>query len=314
MKSRSILLFAILLLPLLSSTGQSPVLQFNPLQGNEYRLLVSTSQEVTQVMMGNTQTITSTLVNRYRFRVSGEVNGILVMEVKYDSIALKTVMPDGMIEGSTGDYSRKNAVLSKVLREILKSSLRIKVSRLGEVVAVTGLDTTFLSVVDSFTNMPEQVRTLLRTALQEKFGMESLRYQLNAAFAIYPAKSPKHGKWGNEVKLGPDDPARAENEWTIIEEQPGNSQLKLEGRIGPPEGNDFIQVNGIPMKYVLNGTQSGEITLATASGWPLKGTVSQSIKGTVQLKGTPAMTAGISWPISIESRIAYEGGILPLHD
>ena len=302
MSSKRFVHTLILLLVVSGAWAQQPALKLNLRQGEEYRLVISSNQAVQQTMMGNLQKTRSYIVSGCLFHVKRQTPESVTLAMHYDSIFLKMEMPDGIIEGSTTDTTRKNALLSGALREILKSALNIQISATGEITSITGLDTTFLSGMDKYTAIPAQVRTMLKSALTEKFGTETLGYRLQEIFGLFPAKSVKTGgRWRTESFLDYEAPARVQNTWTLVSQNQNVNSLSLEGKISPPAQNGFFPINGIPMKYILKGTRKGNFDLDGSSGWIKNGQISQSVSGTVYLR------EGISWPIAIETTFIYRG-------
>ncbi len=303
---KQILNFAVLLLFVSSVQAQQAELKLNLKPGEEYRLVIACNQSVQQTMMGNLQKTRSSIVSGCLFRVKRQTPESMTLGMRYDSIFLKMEMPDGVIEGSTTDTTRKNALLSGTLREILKSTLNIQISAAGEITSINGLDTTFLSGMDKYTAIPAQIRTMLKSALTEKFGTETLGYRLQEIFGLFPEKSVKTGaRWHTESFLDYEAPARVQNTWTLASQNQNINMLSLVGKISPPAQNGFFPINGIPMKYVLNGSRKGNFDLDGSSGWVKNGQISQSVSGTVYLR------EGISWPIAIETIFLYRGEKLP---
>lgn len=302
MSSKRILNILVLVLLISGVKAQQPALKMNLRQGENYRLVITSNQSVQQTMMGNLQKTRSYIVSGCLFHVKRQTPESVTLGMRYDSIFLKMEMPDGVIEGSTTDTTRKNALLSGTLREILKSTLNIQINATGEITSITGLDTTFLSGMDKYTAIPAQVRTMLKSALTEKFGTETLGYRLQEIFGLFPEKSVKAGgHWHTESFLDYEAPARVQNTWTLLSQNQNVNALSLEGKISPPAQNGFFPINGIPMKYVLNGARKGNFELDRASGWVRNGQISQSVSGTVYLR------EGISWPILIETTFFYRG-------
>lgn len=302
MSSKRLTIFLVLFLLMSAARAQQPALKLNLRQGEDYRLVITSNQSVQQTMMGNLQKTRSYIASGCLFHVKRQTPESVTLGMRYDSIFLKMEMSDGVIEGSTTDTTRKNALLSGTLREILKSTLSIQINATGEITSITGLDTTFLSGMDKYTAIPAQVRTMLKSALTEKFGTETLGYRLQEIFGLFPEKSVKvGGHWHTESFLDYEAPARVQNTWTLVSQDQNVNALSLEGKISPPAQNGFFPINGIPMKYVLNGTRKGNFELDGASGWVRNGQISQSVSGTVYLR------EGISWPIVIETTFMYRG-------
>lgn len=305
------LLVAIFILLCSFLTSDSNFLSFNFLPGNIFRLNVYSNQQIKQTMMGKDQLTSNETRIDYIFRVLNAGKDQYLLDLQMDSIWIRMNISGEKVEGNSSMSLPRPGILSKSLAEISKKHLKINLTPVGDVLSVSGADTLYYGVIDSYLQVPEQVKTELKEALDQKFGNDAFLLELKNILNIYTSKSIKAGShWQSTVPLSAGLPGLIQNTWTLVEKMQGSSDLTASGIVTPPAKNDFRKYDGIMMKYELNGTNQARYSVDPLTGWIYSARINESIGGIVRLQGSTAMPQGISWPITIEWTIVCAGNKL----
>jgi hypothetical protein len=292
-------------------SADSLILVYKLLPGEVFRLNVSSSQQIKQTMMGKDQNTSSETRIDYIFNVLNANKEEYLLDMQLDSIWLKMNISGEKVEGTSAMNQVKPGILSRSLVEISKKHLKVQLTHTGDILSVAGADTLFHAVIDSYIKVPEQVKTALKEALDQRFGEETFQIELKNILYIYSSKSVKQGShWQTTVPVASGLPGITQNNWTANEIAGSEISLSCEGKIAPPATNDFQKFNGIMMKYELNGNKQAQYMLDQPNGWIHTAKINETINGMVHLQGSQAMPEGISWPISINWTMECSGGRL----
>jgi Family of unknown function (DUF6263) len=281
------------------------------LPGEVIRLAVNSSQQIKQSMMGKEQFTKNESRIDYIFRVQKNSKEEYLLDMQLDSIWLHMNISEDKVEGSSFQSQDKSGMFSNSLRAISKKHLKVVITPLGEIRSVADADTMFHAIIDSYTKVPEQVRTVLKEALDQRFGTDAIQLDLQNILAVYSSKSMRqNGHWQTTVPLSAELPGMIQNNWTLKNLSDKEIALSIEGKIAPPEKNDFRKLNGIMMKYELAGIRQAEYSINRMNCWIYSSNIKEDINGIVRMQGSSALPEGISWPISIQWTIECKGSIL----
>jgi hypothetical protein len=293
-------LILFLLLPSFISSD-STQLAYRFLPGQVFRLNEHSSQLIKQSMMGKEQVTNSETHIDYIFKVISGSREEYLLDMEMDSIWFKMNISGEIVQGSSMRNQPKPGILARSLMEISKKHLKVHLSGQGDVLSVTGADTLFHSVINEYKQIPEQVRTALMEALDQRFGNETFQLELQNILYIYSPKSVKPGgHWQIEVPLAAGLPGITHNSWMLNEATDNRLNISCIGKITEPSKNDFDRMNGMLMKYELKGTRTASCQVDPQSGWIYSAKIKEDISGLVRMQASSKIQDAISWPISIE--------------
>ncbi len=178
----SLILLILTLFAFISS--DSTLLSYRFLPGQVFRLNEYSSQHIRQTMLGKEHLTSSETRIDYIFKVMNGSREDYLLDMELDSIWFKMNISGEIVEGSSLRSQLKPGILSRSLMEISKKHLKIHLLPTGDVQSVTGADTLFYSVIDSYKKIPEQVRTSLKEALDQRFGNETFQLELKNILEI----------------------------------------------------------------------------------------------------------------------------------
>jgi molybdopterin-binding protein len=63
----------------------------------------------------------------------------------------------------------------------------------------------------------------------------------------------------------------------------------------------YVESNGMPMRYDLNGTVTSAIKLDRTTGWVIESRITQDMKGRADIKANDQLPEGLTIPMVIHS-------------
>jgi hypothetical protein len=67
---------------------------------------------------------------------------------------------------------------------------------------------------------------------------------------------------------------------------------------------DYAEMNGIPMRFnEVSGTYSADVKLDKETGWLMESKITKNIKGNMEIKDSPKVPGGMTFPITMNGDI-----------
>ncbi|WEK35699.1 MAG: DUF6263 family protein [Candidatus Pseudobacter hemicellulosilyticus] len=266
------------LLLFLLACGEQPVeLRFDPPAGKPMNYLFSFV--IQQQYMG--QAVNSTMQMGLSLQQTGEERGEKILTASYHRFSLRMESGGAMVleldtdqPNPTKAAIRENTALlqGRILHALLGQAFTMRVNQLGEISAVSGLDSIadrIAQVVVTDLDLPVSQLELVRSTASGQFNEESVKKTLQLSMNIYPGKPVKTGdQWERTVEVNQGYPLTVQTVFTVT----GISKqgIILEGR---------STLTGKMGDTHLEGTQTSQLELDPVSGLVKKGEIRQEVKG-----------------------------------
>lgn len=294
MKNILFLLFTIVLFPTLAQTK----LELNLIEGESYRQVTDSRAKVTQNIMGQEIVVDMTIYGEMTFVIDRSNGSDYDMSVYYDR--LKMVFSTG---GSDiiSDSASPEDELSKTLKSMIGKPFKIKMSRVGEVLEVSNVDELWESVVNE-QGLKGSQKTQILTQLNQNYGAKAIKGNIEIISALYPERRVRKGdSWTKKVNVA----SEMETESTIIFTYQGNSDRRNlvsgKGIVNSTNKDEYLNKNGIEMKFDLAGEVDYNIKLDERTGWVLEAKINQKINGQANTKPNDQMPDALTIPMKISN-------------
>lgn len=171
----------------------------------------------------------------------------------------------------------------KVFDAMVGKSISVTLDANGKVKEVKGYNELLQSVMDSAkgTGIPSEA---LKTSMNE----DQIKQVYQQAFGMYPGKPVGVGdKWSVDMKINQSGmPMATKTNYTVKEINPIENEviLDVDGTIGT-EGDGTVNTNGVNMKMKMKGTQKGEMTVDSRTGFVKDCKLIQDIKAEMEVMG-----------------------------
>ena len=300
MKTPSVLLLIVLVF--LSAISHAQNLKLNLQKGETYFQNSNATISIKQDLGGQTMDIGMEVNGKMSFAVMDKTDEYYILETKYTSLAMSTKSPYGNMDFSSEKGTGTDDVMSSILAEMLTHSFEVKMSPDGSIIEIKNLEEMFASIFDSFEDIPEMQRMQLSEQLQQSYGEDSFKGNIELVTAIFPDKDVKvNDTWSNSVKLRSGMNMVLNNEYTLTELNDEYALIDVTSTSKTEEQDDFQNINGMPAKYNLNGTMKATIKVDSKTGWILLSDMHQEIKGAIEIADNPQVPGGMSIPMEMVS-------------
>lgn len=291
-----------------SPSGDKIDLALNLPEGSRYNIRYTTSQKIVQDVGGQIQEIRQDTEFRYVYTVQKvDASGNMDIEIRYHSIRFDQYGPFGHVGYDSENPPEEVHPVALGYDVMVGEAFRITVSDSGEILRVKGMDDILNKLFDRMA-VPEGVdKEAVRRNLYKQFGDQALKDSIGNFFAVYPGYSVVPGdSWDKTVDVAIGFPLRVMTTYTLNDVSSGEARVMSSSQIHSRDDADPVNMGGMSLRYEVSGTQEGSILLDAATGWTIRGQISQEIGGKVLVISGDQIPPGTTWPISIESTVSFE--------
>ncbi|MGL1885476.1 MAG: DUF6263 family protein [Reichenbachiella sp.] len=285
--------------------AQKSTLILNLKKNVEYTQLTKSQSTIIQDINGQKMNIEMTITGNMSYFVNTVTNDGFEIDVSYKSLSISMQLPQGTMEFSS-EKKIEEDVFSLILTEMKNKKFQIKMTRYGRVSEVRNIEVLFESAFSKFSEIPEAQLAQIKTQLLKAYGEAAFKGNIEMVTAIYPnGKVKKGAEWEIETKLEGGMSADMTTTYKFSDSTNDYYIITGESIIETADKDAYIQSNGMPMKFDLNGTMSSDIKIDKKSGWIIEAIVSQEIKGDTFIKENPQMPNGMKIPVIMKNEITF---------
>ena len=270
----------------------------NLTKGSTYYLSSNATSEVTQTISSEHTTINLSFAYRMAFKVIDIADSVYSMEVSYQSLNVKMEMPD-----NTVNFDSKNAepqdVPSTIIAAMMNKPFNLEITKTGKVVAFKNFEKMIQGVLDGFPQIDTAKKTQFKAMFIQSFGPVAFKRNVEAGTAIFPTGPvTKDEKWTIKTMLESPAKANVSVTYQLADVVEGLYIIHGEGKITSDKSAGPATINGMPVKYNLNGSSISNIKIDKATGWITEMRLRQIMVGDMKILDNPKMPGGASVPIT----------------
>lgn len=253
-----------------SGSGDTYDLKFNLKPGAAYLYDMDVMQNVEAA--GNAST--NNLYSKYTFNVKEAAEGNSKIEVVYDLMRMEMKSMGNTIKMSSEDQTPE----AQGFRDMVNKPFSMTVSPEGKVVSIEGWE-----------------------SIEKNGAMKSedLKQSMETSLNIFPDKAVKVGDtWKKDAAMSMQMfKMNISSTYTLTEVKGNIATITMDSEIKMGQDNN-TQTNGMTME--MKGTQKGKMDVELNTGMTLTGSITQDIKGEMQVQGQ-------KMPMNIKSEIKITG-------
>lgn len=272
----------------------------NLANGATYFLNSTVNSAITQTVAGQETKINLGLAFSMAFKVTSTADSVYSMEVSYHSLSMTMDMAGNTV---TMD-SKKNDpqdLPSTMIAVMMNKPFNIEMTKSGRVKSVTNLDKIF-ATFDTFTQVDAARREQVKTMLMQSFGPNAFKGSIEVGTAIFPAAPvAKDGKWVVNTSLESPVKAAVSVNYQLVDVAAGLYIIHGDGTITSDKNAAPTDINGMPIKYNLNGSMVSDIRVDKATGWISEVKLKQIMMGDMQILDNPKVPGGMTVPLSFNT-------------
>jgi len=272
-----------------------------------YRLKTTVEQKINQTVGANAQATEQTFAVGYRMAVeSVDAAGNMKVATTYDSVLFRQKGPSGAVEYDSANPPKQVPAGAKAFAALAGLGFKSTVTPTGKVTAVEGLDAMFAEMVRKLELPDGPQKAAVQKALNDQFGEDAMKQNLQNVFALYPEKPVAPGdSWQRRVVVSKGFPMVIEGTYTLKSRSGGVAHVEIRATLSPNEAAGPVELGTGKMSYDLKGEQSGTADVEEATGWTRSLTTNQTVAGGLRFQAAGGVPETNN-PITIQEKVTIE--------
>lgn len=272
----------------------------NLIKGNTYYLSTVAHSVVKQTINGQLNSIDMTIEGKMSFKVLN-IDSLYYMEVNYTKVGMKMQLPNGNVAFNSDSKDSTN-VMAKIMAGITNKPFTATLTKSGRIRSIENAENMITSMIDGFKEVPPEKKEQLKAQLSQSFGSGALKSNLEMAMSVLPETVvAKNDKWTIKNNLLGAMNAKMVSVYQLIDVTPKSFVIHGTATIETDNTAGYKTVGSLPMKYNLKGTMVSDVIVDKTTGWISTSAVKQNIDGTVDIKDSPQVPGGVTFPMSVIS-------------
>lgn len=288
--------------------GGKVQLRLNLQQGKTYTTRVTTSQEISQEILGQKQDMTQEMGLGYAFEVQQVASdGTMSAKMTCNWTSFKQDSPLGKVDYDSSKATQAIPTAAKPFAALVGTSLTMDLSPQGEVSNVKGLEKMIEAVLKSLELPAGTPKADLENQLREQFGDKAMQENMSQMMAVFPPKPVGIGdSWSKQLSLAKPFPMRVDTTWTLKARKNGIAVVDIRSKLETDPKGEAMKLGPMSLRPSLSGTQTGTQQIDEATGWVKSGKIQQEFSGKLKIEGAPGKPEGLEWPISVKSTVLVQ--------
>lgn len=308
MKGFYLILLSTLFLAIASCQNTDEVtLSLNLEKGKTYYQNINSKINTIQNMNGQEINLLIELNSKMSYLVKDIQDSIYHLEVSYEKMVMDMQYPQGKISYSS-EKNDKEDVFSNLLAKMKGNPFLITMDHKGKILDVQNIDQLFESLFSDYPDLGEDQKQQIKVQLMDSYGEEAFKGNMEMVTSIFPDKSVKKGDtWTTSLNLNTGFASDVQTTYTFLGKKGGDYKIHGESEMKTSENEDYIENNGLEMKYDLKGNMVSDIVLNGKTGWIEEAKISQDIQGNSTIKANPQMPDGMTIPMVMKNEMTISG-------
>lgn len=305
MTIKALLYINLLLVSFVSLQAQTYDLRYTLEIGKSYKFFQETELNMVQTIGPMEQEVNNSFKGITRF-IPTEIKGdSIVLKVAFEtmSIQIKSMFFNLLYDSELPVEKTDNIGL--MYDGIVNKEFTMVITPKGKVISISGMDAIIEESAEKLIYASTRSLEQIKKTMNGHFGEESLKGNMEMILAIYPDnKQDVGGRWTVDTKLTSSLQANLQSKWTLDSANEGIWELSSVGKISAVA--EEAEINGMKMRFNLNGNNESSFTLNQKDGWFEKGWQKQYISGFIEMLATKTSKESIQVPMSLTSSTRLE--------
>ena len=298
---RTLYPFVIAFLLSQTSYSQKVTLGLHLDKGHTYYQLIHSQTRIGEAVNGQDIEIKMSIYGKTAYLVKDIVNGDYQMEVIFKSLEMDMESPQKKVQFSS-EKNDTTDILSSLLSEMTNKAFTITLTKKGKVEDVNGLDNIFDHLLDKFSQLKQEQKQQIKDQLMKAYGAKAMKGSIEMVTSVFPDIPVKKGdQWNIMTQLESGFPISLQSEYQYNGSSDSTYLIHGVGKMNTADKEAYIESNGMPLKYDLSGTLESDIQIERNSGWISSATITEKMKGNMEVKDNPKIPGGMVIPMTIET-------------
>ena len=258
-----------------SLSAQKADLKLNLELNKTYRAKLSSTVNTKQTVQGNEQSnqVINTMVISLT-PLKSDKDGI-ISQVQFDTIITKISTPQMEVNSAN-----KGDIRSCIVNRLSNSTLLVKLSNKGEVDSIMNIEQVASTVLQDIDSMEGNLAPFLKSRAEMMVNKESLKSMIEVFTAYLPGEKIKVGdKWDSKLTSSSGGMNMKVNTTYKLNDVSKDAAEITGDVITESDQSEPMKMNGAEILPDISGLGKTEITADPHTGWIIKGTNKQQLKG-----------------------------------
>ena len=297
---KNIFLFTLGFLFVCSAGAQQYALQLNLQKGQTYYQQTKGTMQIQQTINGQQMNITTIIAGKAAYTVVGLNEDVYQLELRFLSLEIDLRSGTFILKASSESRDSGNK-LSLLYKKLTKEVFTVYMHKNGAVKEITGTDSVFANLLKDVDATEEQKGQLLNQ-MNQSFGAAALKSNIEMSTHIFPDKKVNvHDTWTKSISLNAIVPGTINASFRLNAATPTEYILSGQAQLVAEDNDNYVNMNGMDTKYLLNGTMLSQIKADAKTGWIKEFKQEQTLGGTIQIKDNPQVPGGLTIPMEIKT-------------
>lgn len=266
-----------------------------------YRAKSISVQNMTQTVMGTEQSIQTSSTSVISLKPLKQFEGEMMVQVSFDTILTLISQPPMEINSALpGDLNSSDPakVMECIMHRMANSTFLVKMTNSGRVVEFMNLEPTVAGILQGIDSIQGQAAPFLRQRAGFIVEENALRSMIESVTAYLPGTEVKIGeKWDVNLRLAGGGMFMSQSASYKLESLDKHS-AEISGEMIVESEPGTMDMNGAKITPDIRGLGKSELTIDTKTGWLIKGTIKQQLKGEMAVN---AQGNNMTIPLEINS-------------
>ncbi len=272
-------------------------------KGDTYYLVSTGTSAIVQSVNGTQNKVNLTLGYKMAFKVTGGTDTTYDIEVSYQALAMKINMADTSIDMDSKKASPLD-IPSSIIAAMMNKPFNIKLSKTGKLRSVENLEKMINGVFEGFPQIDSVKKKQFRSQFMQSFGPNAFKGTLEMGTAIFPsAEVAKNDKWTVNTSTAELVKSTVQTVYQLVGVDDHFYQIHGDGTVTSDKDSKPVEVNGLPMRYDLNGSTLTDIKVNRVTGWVSEVSLKQLMSGSLIIQDNPQVPGGMTVPMTFNTEI-----------
>ena len=284
-----------------SGYAQKAKLSLNLEEGKTYRQVSHSKINIDQDVYGMKMNIKLIMDASMSFIVQAVNKEDYDMEIRYDWMNMTMELPQTTMEFSS-EKNDGSDLFSSILAEMKDKPLNMKMDKQGRITEIEDVEAKWDSLLNKFEQFPQEQIDQVKSQLLNSYGGKAITGSIESYTAIFPDKPVKKGaQWDIVTNLESGMPSTLSCTYTYEGMEAELALINGQGKVESVDSDEYVETNGMMMKYKLSGTMSSTLKVDAKSGWIQEASMEQNIKGDATIQANDQLPEGMTIPMTIQT-------------
>jgi hypothetical protein len=276
-------------------------------KGETYFIQSDGTSSITRNLNGAENKISLTLSFKMAFKVTGINDTLYNISASYQSLQMKIKMADTTLDMNSGDHNLLDTP-STIMAEMINKPFNLTLSTKGKIHSVENIDKLIAGALHAFPKIDPAKRQLIKNQFIQSFGANAFKGSLETGVAVFPqAGVAKNDKWAVSAAMAFPAPANVHTVYQLIDIAGDFYQVRGEGIITTDNDPKPVVLNGMLIKYDINGSVLADIKIDKKSGWIGEAKLKRLVAGNIEIMDSPKTPGGKTIPMIYTSEVTIAG-------